>query len=253
MLNSPLNAAAFALAIVSLSGCPDSSPNDERERDAGQRDPGQRDPAPDAGPLDAGPSTGGPCEPGPESIVCAGPSTLRFCTDDFDFDGEPDSDPQLVDIECADFFRNVGAASCETFDENSTEAVCTMDDNGPCGVVLATGQFTTARCTSDDAVCLLNLDIANYACTTGLDIQCEQTGPDFVPFCVGELLVWRCSADGDGIGQPHVDDCQLLGGGSCSAGDATCVDIQEGGVCNSTEWFCAEGLDCVDGECAPAP
>jgi|GEM_PF-5129604 len=124
-----------------------------------------------------------------------------------------------------------------------------MDDGGPCGVVLVTGGFTTARCTTDNAVCLLDLEVENYVCTPDTGIQCAATGEAFVPFCSGDLLVWRCADDGDGIGQPHVDDCAALGNGTCNATDNTCTNIQAGGRCNLTEWLCATGLSCQNNEC----
>jgi hypothetical protein len=191
----------------------------------------------------------GPCTPGAASLVCADAVTLSLCTDDPNFDGTSDGAPRTVQIACAAFFRNVGPASCETYDDTTTEAVCTMDNGGPCGVVVATGQFTTARCTTDGAVCLLDLAAQNYTCTPDTGIVCSPTGSAFIPFCKDNLLVWRCGDDGDGIGQPHVDDCTALGNGTCDAASGKCVDIQKDGVCNLTEWICAPGLECQNDIC----
>ncbi len=214
--------------------------------------PGAPDASPTAGAdgsLDGQGTDAGPCTPGAASVVCADSATLSACTEDTNFDGTRDGPPRTAQISCTAFFRNVGPARCEPYNATTTEAVCTMDDGGPCGVVVATGQFTTARCTTDDAVCLLDLAARNYLCTPGTGIACGATGPSFVPFCAGDRLVWRCGDDGDGIGQPHVDDCTALGNGTCDAATNKCVNIQRDGTCNLTEWICAAGLRCQNDVC----
>ncbi|MBW2736625.1 MAG: hypothetical protein JRH20_29915, partial [Deltaproteobacteria bacterium] len=80
---------------------------------------------------------------------------------------------------------------------------------------------------------------------------CSPAGKDFTPYCSENLLVWKCVDDGDGTPQAQVDDCTGLGNGSCDAEKNACVDIEEGGRCNTTEWFCAVGLKCVDLTCVP--
>lgn len=227
-----------ATLVLSIPGCdehpaaPDASAGDAR---------------PDAPPaVDAG-----PCTPGAASLVCADATTLSLCTDDPNFDGTADGPPVTLQISCEGFFRNAGAATCETYDGTSAEAICTMDDGGPCGVYLVTGHVSTARCTTDDAVCLLNLAAKNYLCTSGTGIACPATGAAFQPFCDHDLLVWRCGDDGDGHGQPYVDDCAALGQGTCDAAARKCIGIHQGGRCNATEWICGQGLQCRNEVCVP--
>lgn len=244
-----LSALTAALLSASLVACGGSGAS-ENEDDLKTADAGVEGETPDASGPEETPDAGGPCTPGAESLVCANATTVSMCTDDVDFDGESDGDPRTVQITCKDFFRGAGEASCETFDSTTTEALCTMDDGGPCGVILVTGQFTSARCTTDDAVCLLNLEVENYVCTANTGLGCTP-GDDFVPYCSDDLLVWRCAQDGDGTGQPHVDDCGALGGGTCDATQNACVGITEGGRCNATEWFCGSGLKCESKVCVP--
>ncbi len=248
-LLSPFPSFVFsaALAVYALSACDsDSGAGDNAPANA---DGGAAGVMPDASPLPG--ADAGPCVPGAESLVCKNASTVSFCSEDTDFDGMSDGAATLVEITCSAFFSDAGDASCESFDESSTEALCTMDDGGPCGVILVSGGFTSARCTSDDAVCLLNLEVQNYVCTPDSGISCNQAGPDFEPFCQGDKLVWRCTDDGDGTPQAHVDDCHALGGGSCNAVDSTCTGIELGGQCNLTEWLCGDDLKCQSNVCVP--
>jgi len=194
---------------------------------------------------------GGLCVPGPDSLICADALSISLCTEDTDFDGQSDGPATTVEIACTEFFSNFGAASCEAFDDTTAEALCTMDDGGPCGVLLVTGQPTSVRCTTDDAVCMLDLGVENYVCTPNTGITCDAAS--FQPFCSGELAVWSCTDDGDGIGQPRIDDCVALGNGSCNDADASCIDIELGGRCNLTEWHCAAGLKCEADACVVDP
>ena len=70
-----------------------------------------------------------------------------------------------------------------------------------------------------------------------------------MPFCAGDKLVWRCTDDGDGTPQPHVDDCGALGNGVCNASENACTGIELGGQCNLTEWLCADELKCESNVC----
>ncbi len=243
--------AAWAIAS---SGCgsSDSAPSDVD----GGAPQGAGDAAPAADAASSFPD-GGPCMPGADTLVCASSTTLSLCTDDTNFDGTPDGPATTITITCKEFFRNAGAASCEPFDSSTTEALCTMDDGGPCGVFTVTGAITTARCTTDDAICLLDpafdngpgVSKGNYICSPNGGIACTPAGDAFVPFCNGERLVWRCNDDGDGIGLPRVDDCAALGNGTCNAAENKCTNIQLGGTCNTTEWICGAGLRCESGLC----
>lgn len=199
----------------------------------------------------AGSADAAPCTPGPASVACTDAKTVSWCTEDTNFDGTKDGPPSTVHVTCKEFFKNAGAASCEPFSTSSPEGQCTMDDGGPCGVRLITGAITTARCTTDSAVCMLDLGVQNYVCTPGTGITCSATGTSFVPFCHGNQLVWRCSDDGDGTPQPHVDDCAALGSGTCDAVANKCVGIHQGGTCNTTEWICGAGLKCQSNKCVP--
>ncbi|HPH64335.1 MAG TPA: hypothetical protein PLF40_01250 [Kofleriaceae bacterium] len=189
-----------------------------------------------------------PCTPGAASLKCVDSKTVSLCTTDTDFDGQADSAATTVQLTCKKFFRNAGEASCENFSATDTEALCTMDDGGPCGVFVLSGQATVARCTTDDAVCMLDLSIRNYRCKTATGITCEQTGAAFVPFCRGNLLIEQCNSDGDGKHQPFVDDCAALGG-VCDATLHKCAQIRAGGECRDPDWLCAPGLTCVNRKC----
>ncbi len=237
-----------AFVLYLLSACGTSSDSDGQGASGADASIATLDAAP-LFPSDAGLPDAGPCTPGADSLICKDGSTVRFCSEDTDFDGMSDSPPTVVEVACTAFFSDAGDASCETFDDTSTEALCTMDDGGPCGVILISGGFTSARCTTDDAACLLSLEAQNYVCTPGTGISCSATGSDFVPYCDGDKLVWRCTDDGDGTPQPHVDDCAALGSGTCNASDTTCSGIELGGQCNLTEWLCGDELSCENNVC----
>lgn len=125
-----------------------------------------------------------------------------------------------------------------------------MDDGGPCGLLTITNSLAEPRCTSDEAVCLLDVERENNICTTGIDIRCEKLGRDFVPFCSGDMLVWKCLDEKNGTGQPFIEDCATLGGGTCDpATGEKCIKMQVGGRC-SENWLCDDGLVCVDKVCS---
>ena len=251
---SKLMVHSAPLLLLALLGCSSSSePQADRGGNADQtttRLDAHTDQSTDTT-ASPGPD-GGSCVPGAKSLVCANATTVSWCTEDTNFDGKSDGPPRTVAMSCAAFFNNAGAASCEIFNAQDPQAQCTMDDGGPCGVILVTGQATSARCTSDDAVCLLNLEAKNYLCTPNTGLSCTP-GKDFKPYCSGNLLVWRCSEDGDGQGQAYVDDCAALGEGRCDAVSNTCVGIKLGGTCDLESWICDGGLKCDNKTCVTDP
>ena len=233
----------LVVALLCMSGCASDTSKGQMPQDAAPTSADAQE-ALDA-PIDAATT----CTPGPESVKCVDGKQISFCTTDANFDGMPDGAATTVAMTCSAFFRNAGAGSCEPATVGSADATCTMDDGGPCGVVVITGRPAAVRCTTNDAVCILNLAVANYTCTTGSGFSCSPAGTGFVPYCRDNKLVWRCTDDGDGTPQPHIDDCTMLGNGTCDASSKKCLNIQAGGRCNATEWICAQGLRCTNNKC----